>query len=276
MTPSGLSLCLGLGNGKTPAASGFSFSDSDAEAYVAAVETAGASPTDDQKSAIDTFYASAKSNGYYTSLKRLYLPIWAAAAPNAIDMIALGSGTFNGGVTHAAGYVEGNGTTGYFDTGNTATAKGLSDASCSLGFIAAGTFNGSSGFEMGADDGSSKSLILGLFSNFMFSSVAGQADLGFFTLAKGIYMTGRESGRIRLHFRNTASGFTTPSDDANTAGNIPTAQNDRYMGIGAASPSYDTTQMGAAFWGTGFTAAQAEDFSSDLQTMWEALTGITL
>jgi hypothetical protein len=117
--------------------------DPDAKAYIAAVETAGATVSGGQKAAINTFFKTGKSEGWYSNIKRLYLPIWAAAAPNAIDMIDLGSGTFNGGVTHAAGYVQGNGSTGYFDTGSTATAKGLSDASCSLGFIAAGTLNAS-------------------------------------------------------------------------------------------------------------------------------------
>jgi hypothetical protein len=86
--------------------------DPDARAYIAAVETAGGTVSATQRTAVSDFYRAGKSAGWYSSIKRLYLPIWASAAPNAIDMIGLTSGTFIGTVTHAAGYAQGDGTTG--------------------------------------------------------------------------------------------------------------------------------------------------------------------
>jgi hypothetical protein len=100
--------------------------DPDAKGYIDAVVAAGGTVSGTQKSAINTFYKTGKSDGWYSSLKRLYLPIWAAAAPNAIDMIGLTSGTFNGTVTHTAGYVQGDGITGYFDLGISPGGAGLS------------------------------------------------------------------------------------------------------------------------------------------------------
>lgn len=84
--------------------------------------------------ALDTFIRTGKSDGWYSSIKRMYLPIWAAAAPNAICMTSLTSGTFNGTVTHAAGYVQGDGSTGYFDpgAGSEPNTLGMSNASATL------------------------------------------------------------------------------------------------------------------------------------------------
>jgi len=94
--------------------------DPSAKGYIDAVTAAGATVTSAQRGYINNFYKSAKAD-YYTSLKRLYLPIWGVAAANAIDMIGLTSGTFVGGVTHASGYITGNGTTGYFNAANFGT-----------------------------------------------------------------------------------------------------------------------------------------------------------
>jgi hypothetical protein len=112
--------------------------DPDARAYIAAVETAGGTVSATQRTAVSDFYRAGKSAGWYSSIKRLYLPIWAAAAPNAIDMIGLTSGTFNGTVTHSAGYVQGNGSTGYFEppAGSEYGNLGLSNSSASIFYLA--------------------------------------------------------------------------------------------------------------------------------------------
>jgi hypothetical protein len=104
---------LSLSNMLSSSASGL---DPDAKGYIDAVVTAGATVSATQKKAINTFVKTGKSDGWYSSIKRMYLPIWASAAPNAIDMIGRTSGTFNGTVTHGAGYVQGDGSTGYFNT----------------------------------------------------------------------------------------------------------------------------------------------------------------
>jgi hypothetical protein len=99
--------------------------DANAKAYINAIVAAGATVNSTQQNAINTFYKTGKAQGWYGQLKRMFLPIWGIAAPNAIGMISGSSGTFNGTVTHAAGYVQGNGSTGYFDFGSRMPTDGL-------------------------------------------------------------------------------------------------------------------------------------------------------
>ncbi len=99
--------------------------DANAKAYINAVVAAGATVNSTQRNAINNFYKTGKSQGWYGKLKRMFLPIWGIAAPNAIGMISGSSGTFNGTVTHAAGYVQGDGSTGYFDFGSRMPTDGL-------------------------------------------------------------------------------------------------------------------------------------------------------
>jgi hypothetical protein len=99
--------------------------DPSAKAYINAVVAAGATVNSTQQNAINTFYKIGKAQGWYGQLKRMFLPIWGIAAPNAIGMISGSSGTFNGTVTHAAGYVQGDGSTGYFDFGSRMPTDGL-------------------------------------------------------------------------------------------------------------------------------------------------------
>jgi hypothetical protein len=99
--------------------------DPNAKAYINAVIAAGATVNSTQRNAINTFYKTGKAQGWYGQLKRMFLPIWGIAAPNAIGMISGSSGTFNGTVTHASGYVQGDGSTGYFNIGASMPSDGL-------------------------------------------------------------------------------------------------------------------------------------------------------
>jgi hypothetical protein len=85
-----------------------------AASYIAALTAAGATATAPQQSAISTFISGEIAAGRWDSIKRLYLPIWGSAAPNALCMKSLTSGTFVGGVTPSSGYVNTDGTTGHF------------------------------------------------------------------------------------------------------------------------------------------------------------------
>ncbi len=103
--------------------------DPDARAYVAAVQTAGVTVSSSQRDAISDFIAGEKAAGRWSLLKRLYLPIWANATANAIDVVSLVSGVFVGGITHGAGYMKPNGTTGYFRSDLSPLTAGLTTTS---------------------------------------------------------------------------------------------------------------------------------------------------
>lgn len=105
--------------------------DPDAAAFISAVVAAGATVSPTQRTAIDSFVTLGKSDGWFPSVKRFYLPIWGVAAANAVDLIERGSGTFIGGagVTHSSGFVTFNGTTGAFRSDATITSLGSTASS---------------------------------------------------------------------------------------------------------------------------------------------------
>jgi hypothetical protein len=272
MPPLGLSLGLGFGSG--------ALADTDAVAYIAAVRAAGATVTPEQEIIIDNFYKAAKLD-YYTSLKRLYLPIWGVAAANAIDMITRTSGTFNGGVTHGAGFVQSNGTTGWFDTGVTPGTLGLSPSTayfCALAKteMATGTRALGSRNSISQDAGLSRSsgnLLCQIMTNSVGSGLIGTA-----TTCSGI-LSGSRVGGTRFNSRRVSSartnlGSATDSD----FGSVPTP-NIGLMAVNivtTGASNFATNEFGAFAIGTGLTDTEDSNFTLALKTLWEGTTGLTL
>jgi hypothetical protein len=252
--------------------------DPDAAAYFEAVATAGGTVSDAQKTAIDTFYRTGKSDGWYSSLKRLYLPIWAAAAPNAIDMIALGSGTFAGTVTHGAGYVQSDGSTGYFDTATKPADIGMTTASAFYGALLL-TAAGSNHHYIGASQGITQLMTLrhdatNIATDFCNTSTARDTTA---SARDGIICASRNGG-VMAHYRRSSSGFVTAGSYTRAdAGTLP----DLVLWVlgrntnGSLSFS-DTSQIGSNWLAVGATSAQVEAFTLALKDLWETVTGLTL
>jgi len=251
--------------------------DPSAADYIAAVRAAGATVTSSQVGEINTFYKAAKSGGYYTSLKRLYLPIWGVAAANAIDMIGLTSGTFSGGVTHGAGFVQGNGTTGYFDSATSPTDISLDMTGATMfrliyeaitGNNYIGAISGADGFWLGSN-GTNCVAIIGAVAGI---SVANDE--------RGILLTSRTSTTAFSLYARNSSGFTTVgSDPTLDTGGLPNRDillsGARDNGVVAAIWA-DTSKDGLYGIANGMNAATAQTFTSHLKTLWEGCTGLTL
>jgi hypothetical protein len=260
--------------------------DPDASAYIAAVETAGATVSGGQKKAIDTFYKTGKADGWYSSLKRLYLPIWAAAAPNAIDMIALGSGTFVGGVTHAAGYVQGDGTTGYLDPGASGNLQTLGMGGDNLHYMLGISLGGSaSSVPIGAWDTNSDrrcqitseiTVNRNVFANpaALITSTALLTDA---SLA-GVLVGSSTSFSARYIHRRKTSGTTVDSNAVNENRPIPNEQPFilARKNTGQATNLFFNGRIFAASYGLAIAQADAPKFSLALKNLWETCTGLTL
>ena len=254
--------------------------DPDAKAYIAAVETAlSSSITADQKNAINDFFKTGKSDGWYSSIKRLYLPIWADAAANAIDMISRTSGTFSAsGVTHATGYVQGDGSTGYFDVGSSMASHGLTRASGWLGAIMVTAVSNHQ--YLGAQNSTTEVELLRHTTTPAITTEYNDAFTGrnsSSTATTGIISASRFSG-VMKHFRRTASSrveagsFTYADTGSMTSLNCyAIAKNSS----GVASNS-STSQMGGWWFGTGVTAAKDESMTLALKNLWETASGLTL
>jgi len=93
--------------------------DPDAQAYFN-VNAAITSAAD--KNAINTFYLGLKTDGIYTKLKAMYLPIWGSAATckwnliNPLDTNAAFRCTYATGMTFSSNGMKGNGTSAYANT----------------------------------------------------------------------------------------------------------------------------------------------------------------
>ena len=245
--------------------------------YISTIRAAGATVTATQETAIHDFIRTGKSDGWWSSLKRLYLPIWASAAPNAIDMIGLTSGTFNGTVTHSAGYVQGNGSTGYFDTGDSATTKGLTTSSGSMGALMYDSGLNADWLMGAISSGLSRSGIfhsaIDVISHYNLSSTSSEAR----TPSSGILLFSRDSGN-RTFYERDSTGFTTVGSTAGADAGTVSTHNDYLLGVnsGGTAVGFTPVQLGAAFWGLGLDATESEDFTLALKDLWETSTGLTL
>lgn len=254
--------------------------DADAAAYIAAVETAlSSSISADQKNAINTFFKTGKSEGWYSSLKRLYLPIWADAAANAIDMVTLTSGTFSAsGVTHATGYVQGDGVAGYFDTGTLANSLGLTNASAGL-FCLIPTAATTAACHIGAFNSATSYLAL-LNTTTQYRSIlvdAARQQLVAATLStiRGIIIIDRDGGDDVIYSRKDAGFSEIVRTTQAASGTLPP----RSFYAMALNQSGTATAISNATYGAyGVTdnIADASGFSLALKDLWETASGLTL
>ena len=261
--------------------------DPDAKAYIAAVETAGASVNATQKAAINTFVKTGKSDGWYSSIKRLYLPIWSSSAPNAICMTSLTSGTFNGTVTHAAGYVQGNGSTGYFNMGISPSALGLTTGSSGAvilikspmttagtrAHMSCGNTAGSSTFGLQVPAGTSLR-----FSNGAYINPAANVDAVYAgTSQEGIIAGLRFGGVTSLRHRLTAGVSQLAADTEANAGVIPV--NNLFgmaWNVNNSAANFTDAEYGAFATHAGISDADSDAMTLALKNLWETCTSLSL
>lgn len=275
--PPTLTLGLSIAQGTSP---GIAF-DSDAQAIIDALIAQSANPTSGQRTAINDFILTGKADGWYSLLKRLYVPVWASASPNGVDWITRAVGTFTGTVTHAAGYVQSNGTSGYFRTGTAFSTEGLSAAD---GYIfglhyTANTTNPAVCIGSGNTNTSYYFMTTTNATARWCNSASGSSVT---TTRTGIFSFSRKSG-VRTFWRRATSGrtvlVTATNADAGTISASPVLAmaNNGTDSAGIFAPQfYDDGRKGAYGFGMGMTDAQDSSFTSALKTLWETLTGLTL
>ena len=259
--------------------------DPSAKAYIDAVVAAGATVTSTQRRAINDFYKTGKSQGWYGQLKRLYLPIWGVAAPNAIDTISLLSGTFSGGITHSSGYVTSNATTGYFSLDLAPASLGLTTSSGSAYCLVTSTAAIGGATQLcGVQDSSNNSRIqmtgggAGIRAIRVFSA-AGNTYAE--TDSRSVLVASKTTTTTNSAYKRTSSGFVTTVNEAasgtavvGTTRPLAVMANNNNGTVGTFSPI--AARFGAYGMGLGLTAAQAESFSLALKNLWETSTGLTL
>lgn len=251
--------------------------DPDALAIIAAVEAAKGSPvTSTQRAAIDAFFAAEKAAGRWGAVKRFYLPIWANAAANAICWKSRTSGTFTvSGVTHAAGYVQTDGTTGYFTSSGTMAGDGLTTSSGMI-FLGRKNVPGTSSFSIGNTSPGRVLILPQLVSSRMRSdwgdvsnthTTSGTADN-----IDGVFVSTRTGAGIR-HSLRTSSGRAVETQARAASGSILSGPA-RVMG--SATGFFDVSHFFSYGWALEMTDPDEAAFTIALKNLWETCTGLTL
>jgi hypothetical protein len=190
-------------------------------------------------------------------------------------------------VTHGAGYVQGDGTTGYFNVGATAASLGITSSTVHFCFASLTSFTnvfpkgGMGGNGSGATSSSdfTHSSVNG--ANFRWSGT-GTGRVVAASARQGILSASREGGNRRIAIRTTASRTLLVNTAGADAGSIPAnnifflATNNTNSG-GATSPAtFNDGQI--AFYGLalGLTDAQDNAYTLALKNLWEGTTGLTL
>jgi len=255
--------------------------DPDAAAYIAAVVAAGGTVSGTQRSAINNFISAEKIASRWDLVKRLYLPIWGVAAANAICLRSLTSGTFVGGVTHGAGFVLSDTTTGYMNTNVGLTTLGLSLSSYHFAGLYKASSAKSNSFLFGAQSGSNVNRIF-------INGTTCTADLSSVTLGRasgtvasgdrlGIFtFSGAASSRF-LKQRKT-SGVTTLGSTTTTITAQPNNLNVAFLANNSSGVAglFCGEEIGAFSIGLELTDAQDTAYSLALKNLWEGATGLTL
>jgi hypothetical protein len=255
--------------------------DADATAYISAIRTAGATVTAAQRDYINEFIRGEKIAARWDSIKRFYLPIWGVAAANAICLRSLTSGTFVGGVTHGAGFVLSDTTTGYMNTNVGLTTLGLSLSSYHFAGLYKASSAKSNSFLFGAQSGSNVNRIF-------INGTTCTADLSSVTLGRasgtvasgdrlGIFtFSGAASSRF-LKQRKT-SGVTTLGSTTTTITAQPNNLNVAFLANNSSGVAglFCGEEIGAFSIGLELTDAQDTAYSLALKNLWEGATGLTL
>lgn len=253
--------------------------------YISAVEAAGASVTQTQKTAIDAFLKKGKSEGWLSPMRRVFLPIWGAALPSAIDMCSGASGTFIGTPTYGTSTVS-FASSAYFNTGTSFSAQGLTASSgyiFTLVTAFAGTFNSIAGAGtltnatiLGRTDANNLRLRYS-------GNIEGSGQLAATGSAGTLgIISGSRQGGDRKIYRRTNTGrsqvatLTTGNFGAPQASNVFFSGFNNTDSAAGNNASFTTSTLGPFGFGLGLTDAQDSAFTLAIKTLWETCTGATL
>ena len=260
--------------------------DDDAMAYIEAVEAAlGSRMTSTQWNAINDFVEAEKTASRWTLHKRIYLPVWANADANKVDMVtATAAGAWIADVTHSAGYVQADGDSGGFDFNVGCQTLGMTNTSGCMWAICLQADSGTDNIYMvgGRDSETSKLSLHHLSSSsvyfYAFNTTTGEGTCAF-SLNRadqvGVFVASRHSAGwdiIRAYSVGTSSVYSR--SDAAGYGTVPAG--DIYAMRSASVSMYSDGKYGGYGASLGMDATDATEFADALKTLWETVTGDSL
>jgi hypothetical protein len=256
-----MKLSLGLSPRDYSVSGGVTY-DTDAQAYFTA-NTAITSSAD--KNAINTFYLGLKTDGIYTKINAMYLPLWSSATgnkwnlKNPLDTDAAYRLNFTTGWTHASTGMTPNGTSAY---ANTFLLANTFSTDVHLSFYS-GTQTVGGAFEISCSNGTSSVSVRPAVN----AQIGGTTALNFTTTtdARGFWIGTKRSNTDREIYRNGVS-------QATLATNITTAFPSLNIWLGGLnnnnSLSFPSSkQIRLSSIGTGLTDTDASNLSNRVNTL---------
>ena len=271
-----MKLSLGITPRDYSVANGTTY-DTDALAYFTA-NTAITSAAD--KNAINTFYLGLKSDGIYTKIKAMYLPIWGSAATSKWnlkdprDLDAAFRLTFATGVNFTSSGITSNGTSGYADT-KFIPNNNLSIDSTHLTFYSRTSQPNAIACEIGCSDNANELPSLTMFIKYNdgnFKGISPDYNLTIVNVANsnsiGFYIDSRTANNSHKAYKNGNLLGT------NTATRVQTTLPSRVIPLLAyhyfSSPGivgYSLKQCSFSSIGTGLTDTEAGNLSNRVNTL---------
>ena len=265
-----MKLSLGLSPRDYSVAGGVTY-DADAQAYFTA-NTAITSDAD--KNAINSFYLGLKSDGIYTKIKAMYLPIWGSASAskwnlvNPADTDAAFRLTFATGMTFTSSGMTSNGTTGYANTQfNPSVSSTLNNTHYSF---YSRTNNDTSAIDMGYANISGVQWILSLrFTGVgtisdQYNGTTGRVSTAQ-TDSRGFFIGSRTTSAIHKAYKNGSQIGTTNTGASGSFLSLNVA----LLGQNRSGTvtNYSTKQCSFASIGTGLTDTDATNFYTRVNTL---------
>lgn len=255
-----------------------------AVARINAIYAAGGSAPVGQRTAtqlLSDFINAEQSAGRWANHRRIYIPGWSNAAANAIDIVSGNSGTFTvSGVTHATGFVRGDGSTGRFVMDTDPTTLGLVDGSASIWRLVR-TAHTSTAYNvpMGVTQTTPSARRPLRFERSAGNSTFGTgANITAATAGVGIFF-GSETATNSRYFRlRTSSGVVSLGTNTTTVtGGFPTlAMSVMSVRNDSNFASFTNAELGAYGLSLGMSTAAADGFTANLRTLWEGLFQLSL
>ena len=241
--------------------------DTDAQAYFTANTTI---TSDADKNAINTFYLGLKSDGIYTKMKAMYLPLWSSATANKwnlknpLNTDAAYRLSFATGWTHSSTGITPNGTTAYADTYLTPSTA-LTLNSTHLSYYSRTNIT-TDVYTIGAFDNTNS---LSMYANYAGNNYSNQYNgangrlLVATARGDGFFLSNRTASNIHNSWRNsTKLGTSTVST---SLGSLPTFK----ILLAAIQSTFvdGLKQCSFASIGDGLTDTEATNLSSRVNTL---------
>jgi hypothetical protein len=242
--------------------------DADAQAYF----TANTSITSDaDKTAINDFYLGLKTDGIYSKLKVMNLPIWGSASSskwnliNPLDTDAAFRAVYSTGFTFSSGGMTGNGTSAYVDIFFTPNAV-VTQNSFAYGFYSRTSRAGSNTINaMGIDQTTIRSrLNLRVGSGTAMTASINGSDNSTFAVSdsKGFYQVSRTASTSINRGVNTYTNVANNSTGINSIKFYVCAINQN-----GSVASYETAQCAFFYLANGLTIAEMDNFKTRVNTL---------